>query len=233
MALQYYLIDNPMTPDPNDRRAVPVITKFYNMDDVLDQMVSRGSTVTRGEALSTMEELFLAFVTLLKDGGAINTPLVRIAPTITGVFTSDDDGFDPTRHVVNLRVTLGERLRGLSEDIPVEKVAATRNVPTPNHFEDTASKTQDDIMTPGKTGKIIGSNLKFEESEMEQGIFFIKTTDGSVTRVSENLARNKPGELIFPIPMLAPGSYRLEVRAILPGVKNIRTGALPYELVVS
>jgi hypothetical protein len=234
MPLEYFLIDNPITPDPNDRRAVPKITRFYTMEDVYDQMVSRGSTVTRGEGLSTIEEFILAITTLLKDGGAINTPLIRIAPTITGVFTSDDDAFDRSRHAVNLRITAGERLRGLSDDIPVEKVPASRNMPTLNHFEDTFSKTQDDIMTPGKTGKITGSNLKFTETEMDQGIFFIKTTDGSVTRVTENLARNKPGELIFAIPdTLTAGSYRVEVRALLTGVKSVRSGSLPYELVVS
>jgi hypothetical protein len=150
------------------------------------------------------------------------------------VFVNDDDSFDPSRHSINLRITLGERLRGIAEGIRVEKIPAVRNVPSLTHFEDVHSKTQDDVMTPGKTGKIIGTNLKFDETEMEQGIFFIKTNDGSATRVSENLARNKPRELIFNIPSaLAPGSYRLEVRSLLPGVKNIRAGALPYELIIS
>jgi hypothetical protein len=65
MALQYYLIDNPITPDPNDRRAVPVITKFFDMNDVYNQMLSRGTSITKGVALATIEELTIAFFTML------------------------------------------------------------------------------------------------------------------------------------------------------------------------
>lgn len=234
MALNYYLVDNTMTPDPNDRRAVVLPRQSFSINAIIDQMISRGSTVTKAEALSVYEELSLAMENILKEGNSINTPLFKVTPTITGVFVNDEDSFDPERHEVKLRINPGLRLRQTEAKIMVERTTGVRPQPTPIHFDDYGSETQDDIITSEKTGRITGSLLKFEESDPQQGVFFVNLANGSVKQVTGKFVKNKPGELIFSNPAgLTPGTYRLEVRAVLVGTKGIRTGTLPYELTVS
>jgi hypothetical protein len=234
MALPYYLVDNPMTPDPTDRRAVVQVGKSYTIADIIDQMISRGSTVTKAEALSVFEELGLAIENILKEGNSIKTDLFRITPTISGVFTSNEDSFDPERHEVRLRINPGLRLRETENKISVERTNGIRPQPTPIHFDDYGSETQDDLATAGKTGRITGSLLKFDENDPLQGVFFINIANGNVKQVTGRFVKNKPGELIFSNPSdLTTGVYRLEVRALLTGNKNLRAGSLPYELTVS
>jgi hypothetical protein len=234
MALTYYLVDNPMTPDPNDRRAVVLVRQSYTITDIIDQMISRGSTVTKAEALSVFEELSLAMENTLKEGNSIKTDLFKIIPTISGVFANDEDSFDPERHEIRLRINPGLRLRETENKITVERTTGIRPQPTPIHFDDYGSETQDDLATAGKTGRITGSLLKFDDNDPLQGVFFINVANGNVKQVTGKFVKNKPGELIFANPSdLTTGVYRLEVRAILPGTKNLRTGTLSYELTVS
>lgn len=112
MPLKYALFDNPVTADPTDRMAVVQLDTTYSEDDVFARMVSRGSTVTRAEALSVLEEYALAVEQLLGEGGgSIATPLFVLTLSIVGVFTSEDDSFDPARHQVKICITPGVRLR--------------------------------------------------------------------------------------------------------------------------
>lgn len=234
MALQYYLIDNKLRPDLNDCFAVPLPTQSLSIEDVIERMVSRGSTVTKAEALSVFEELSLAVQQLIKDGNTITTPLFNVQPRITGVFTSDQDTFDRSRHEVKLRIQPGARLKEIIDSIQVEKTTSGRREPVLAHITDSKTETKDEMLSPGGGAKIVGSLLKFDEKATEQGIFFINTANNATTKVEGKLLRHMPGELIFTIPLgLAPGTYWVEVRTLMSGNKNIRTGALPYELTVS
>jgi hypothetical protein len=234
MPLTYYLVDNTMTPDPLDRRAIVLPRQSYDIDSVIDQMISRGSTVTKAEALSVFEELSLAIENILKEGNSINTPLFKITPSISGVFINDEDSFDSSRHGVKLRIHPGLRLRQTESKITVERTTGVRPQPTLIHYDDNASNSQDDVITLGKPARVTGSLLKFDEADLQQGIFFINIGNGNATRVAGKTVKNKPGELIFTNPAdLVPGTYRLEVRAILAGTKTGRSGALPAELTVS
>jgi len=234
MPLNYYLIDNPMTPDPADRMAISVVNQAYTLEDVIDEMISRGSTVTKAEALSVFEELARAIEVLVKDGNSVNTPLFIVSPGVVGVFANDDEGFDHSRHKVKLRIRPGNRLRLMEDNITVEKITMERAQPVLLHFHDNTSESQDEVITPGGGAKIVGSLLKFEENDTQQGIFFVNIGNGAVNRVTGKLLRNKPGELIFLIPSNLPEStYKVEVRTIFKGSKTLRTGTLPYELTLS
>lgn len=232
--IKYALFENSMTSDPSDRVAVTQINQSLTLEEVFEQMSSRGSTVTRAEALSVFEELCLAIVQLVKAGNSVNTPLFNISPSISGVFDGDDDTFDASRHKVKLRINPGSRLREVERQISVEKVSAERPQPTPLRFYDNTSESQDDVITPGGGARLVGTLLKYDEDDTQQGIFFVNTSTSAATRVNGKLLRNKPGELIFVIPNeLVPGAYRMDVRTVMKGTKALRTGALPYELTVA
>jgi hypothetical protein len=233
MSLQFYLVPNQITDSDNDFRAVSKSTQNYTIEDVYDLMTRQGSTITKAEALAAFEEIVQGIISLVKEGNSVVTPLVNIGSRVAGVFNGDDDSFDKSRHSIRITVNPGSRLRKVSEMISVSKVASVERQPSPLHFIDSSSDSQDDIVTPTGGARITGSLLKHDPEDPEQGIFFVNSSDGSEVRVDSSLLRNKPGELIFINPELPAGEYRLEIRSLLDGTTAIRTGSLSNILTVS
>ncbi len=93
------------------------------------------------------------------------------------------------------------------------------------------SGERNSVLTAGGMGQLTGHRLKFDPADANQGIFFV-AEDNSATRV-EIVGRNKPGDLMFTVPALSPSDYRAEVRVIMSGGVQIRTGALLAMLTVS
>ena len=223
--IKYSLFENNLTPDPDDQLAVvqPISTK--SMEDVVDQMISRGSTVTKAEALSVMEEFALALIQIVKDGHNVTTPLFNMAVSIKGTFANASDAFDSTRHTVKVRLLPGRRLKDAVNKVKVEKVQATKPLPVLQSFKDVTSKTESDTLTPGGVGHILGSVLKFDAADATQGVFFT-ALNGTVTKV-ETVVEAIPSKIIFVIPAtLTAGEYSLSVRTLLLNTKDIREGYL-------
>lgn len=233
MALQFYLVPNLMTADPNDHMAVTVSGKSYTIEDVYDEMTHEGSTVTKAEALASFEEIVRGIIRLASEGKSIVTPLVNISPRVVGVFNNENDGFDRSRHQVKLRVSIGSRLREVEGKISVEKTAPKERQPVLVNYHDAGSETQNEVLTPSGGARITGNLLKFDESAADQGIFFVNTATGAATKVPTKPLKNKPGELIFMNPALAPGNYKLEVRAKLKDNSQLKTGVLDEVLTIS
>jgi hypothetical protein len=59
MPLRYGLVENQLTSDPDDYMAVTLDNYTKGIDDIVERMISRGSTVTTAEALGTLEEFKL------------------------------------------------------------------------------------------------------------------------------------------------------------------------------
>ncbi len=89
MPLKYALLDNRLTEDPSDYAARVQNLESKSIDDIIDVMIGRGSTVTRAEALSVLEEYSAALEQLLRDGHSINTPLFNLIPLSDAFFESD------------------------------------------------------------------------------------------------------------------------------------------------
>ena len=232
MSLEYYLIPNRMTDNPNDYCAISRNIGSYDMDDVYDQMTREGSTITKAEALAAFEEITRAIISILERGHKVVTPFVNITTSVNGVFDGKKDSFDDSRHRISLNINSGIRLRDLSSSITPTKVRKSEPTPIIDDIYDNVSETENNLLTPGEGARISGDLLKYDEEDNQQGIFFIHTEDGTEHRVERSLLRNMPKELIFTLPDLPAGEYRLEVRSILPGTSNIRVDSLSGPLTV-
>jgi hypothetical protein len=202
-----------------------------SQEDVIDLMIGRGSTVTKAEALSVLEEYASAIVQLLKEGYSINTPIFNLSPSIKGVFTSADQSFTPSVHSVKINIAPGARLREVGPMVSVEKVKGASPQPTPEYLDDLGSGTRNEMLTVGNIAQLKGSRLKFDETDPAQGIFLIDASRGE-TQV-KTIARNKPAQVDFLVPPLAPGEYQLEVRAMIYKGKEIKKGILSATLTVN
>ncbi|MFV0378812.1 MAG: DUF4469 domain-containing protein [Mangrovibacterium sp.] len=120
----------------------------------------------------------------------------------------------------------------MAQDVSVSRVQGTSPQPDPLYLDDLGSGARNDTLTPGNIAQLKGSRLKFDPADVLQGIFIQSTNGVSETRV-HIVSNNKPSQLDFLIPPLAPGLYRLEVRAILYKTSSLRKGSLPVELTVA
>lgn len=230
MSLKIALFENHLTSDPNDYMAVVQDLQSKTQEDVIDQMIGRGSTVTKAEALSVMEEYAASIEQLLKDGFSINTPLFNLSPSVKGVFSGPEENFNPTVHSVKINITTGTRLNSIGQQVIVERVKGSLPKPDPEYLYDHGSDTRNEVLTPGNIAQIRGSRLKFDPTDPQQGIFII-AADNTETKAT-TVSRNMPSQLDFLVPPLAAGEYRVEIRTILYKNKELRKSALSHLLTV-
>ena len=222
-----------MTPAPDDYVAHVRPVGTGGIDEIIERMIQRGSTVTRADIVGVLEEYHATIEEMLLDGMNVTTPLANFSVSIRGVFNGADDRFDPARHRLRAVVRAGARLRkALQERGQAVKEDAVKPAPNPVDYIDLISGERNSTLTPGGMGRIIGNRLKFDPTDPQQGIFFI-AEDGTEWRVA-TVGRNVPGELLFLVPDdLTAGAYRLEVRTIFRGRRHVRKGMLDATLVVS
>lgn len=229
MALRYALTENLLTADPNDYMAVTTDNPTAGINDIVDRMISRGSTVTKAEALGVLEEFNQAVADLLKTGSNINTELFTIYPTISGVFNSSGEAFNANKHAINLKMRTGNRLKDIHRAIVLERVEGNVYKPVIQVVADLKSGAVNDTVSIGQILSVKGSLLKISEEEAQAGIFFI-ASGGAETRVTQ-IVTNKPGELLFFVPAnVLPGACVIEIRTIVPGRKGMSVARSPFEL---
>ena len=228
--LKYFLILNKLSSTtPNIYRAQPVSAGSKNEEDLIDYMIDRGSTVTKAESKAMLEEYGAAIIFFLKQGFTINTDLFKLIFSISGVFTDKNDSFDPSRHQININVSVGSRMDNVPQMIKVEKMAPPRFAPAPEDLLDVASNTENSTLTPGGAVRLTGKDMKINPDVPEQGIYLV---NGTQTTKVETFVTNRPSELVFVLPAtLAAGDYTLEVRGEINSVT--RTGALEAALKVA
>lgn len=232
MKLKYGLVSNELTPDPNDQRAVVYVDIVKTLEDIVDEMIGRGSTITKAEAMSTMEEYYRAVAIFLGQGCTVSTPAYNITPVIKGVFEDDDERFNPGKHELYLNIRPNTRLKEAAKNIAVEYVESDGQQPRIKKLYDLVSETTSKQITPGGIAHLKGKLLKFDPADVQQGIFFKNGTQETKADV-KTVARNMPGELIFVAPAnLKTGTYQVEVRTVLHGSKKLKTAKLEEQIQV-
>lgn len=230
MPISYVLRENRMTEDPNDYMATVISNQSVELDEVINRMTKRGSTVTRADILSVLEDFESAVESIIQDGFNVITPFANFRVGIRGVFNGSTDSFDNSRHQILPLINAGKKLKTFCQQnlSPVKSEASIKN-PILLEFFDHNTGERNSVLTRGSIGGIIGHRLKFDIEDPQQGIFLI-SEDGMETRITV-VGMNKPSQLMFSLPASLPiGNYTLEVRVLLSN--SIRSGSLPETLSV-
>lgn len=232
MPINYSLFENNLTSDPDDYMAMVQPVGTADLDVIIERMIKQGSTVTKADTLSVLEDYFTAVESMILEGMNVTTPIANFGASIRGVFNGQTDSFNKARHQITPTVNPGKRLRAImaQKGQPVKR-EASKPAPNPLAYLDLASDTRNGTLTPGGMGQVTGHRLKFDAADPAQGVFFVDES-GTAAR-AETYGRNKPAELLFMVPAsLAVGDYTLEVRAVF-AADGPRSGALPVTLAVS
>ena len=212
--LKYYLIENPLAKDQNNFVALVSSPETKTLDQVLDTMIAEGTGLTRPQALAYFEKLTQTVLGFLKDGHCVSTPLFKVRPTISGIFKSNQDSFDTTRHKVNARLLPGDKLSKLTADFYMQKCDIQVFQPLLKKFTDAATTQVDAVATPGGIGTLNGNHLYFDKENLELGVFFVPTNNPETAIRAMIYSRIFPKELSFCIPPLEPGEYRVMVKTL-------------------
>ena len=233
--LKYSLRENLLTPAPDDYMAQVQDVRSYTLDEIIDLMMEKGTTLTRADVAATLQVYGEVCSSLIKDGAALNTPLMNTALSISGVFNGANDIFDKKRHTVNLNITAGTLLRDAVTKVKCEKTEAASTDPYITEVADIVSGKVNEVLTKGGVVQLTGSRLKFKADDTAQGIFFVPET-GNPVRASV-IAENKPARVMAIIPADLPaGTYYIEVRSKHSGggkpLKAVKAGRFAKPLTV-
>ena len=225
--LKYSLRENLLTPAPDDYMAQAQDVRSYTLDEIIDLMMDKGTTITRADVAATLQVYGEVCASLVKDGSAVNTPLMNTALSISGVFNGAADAFDKKRHTINLNLTAGTLLRDAVTKVKCEKTESAGTDPYITEVTDIVSGKVNEVLTKGGVVQLVGSRLKFDAKDAAQGIFFVPET-GEAVRATV-IAENKPARLMAIIPAgLKAGTYYIEVRTKISSspkpLKNVKTG---------
>ena len=233
--LKYSLRENLLTPAPDDYMAQVTDVRSYTLDEIIDLMMDKGTTLTRADVAATLQVYGEVCSSLIKDGAALNTPLMNTSMSISGVFDGANDSFDKKRHTVNLNITAGILLRDVLPKIKCEKTEGASTDPYITEVTDIVTGTVNTTLTKGGVVQLVGARLKFDAKDTAQGIFFVPET-GEAVRAAV-IAENKPARLMAIIPAdLAAGTYYIEVRSKHSGggkpLKAVKAGRFAKPLTV-
>ena len=233
--LKYALRENLLTAAPDDFMAQVQDVRSYTLDEIIDAMMQKGSTLTRADVAAVLQIYDEVCAAVIADGSALNTPLMNTSLSISGVFNGANDAFDKKRHTVNLNITAGTALKAALGKIKCEKTGTVSTDPYLSEVKDIVSGKVNELLTKGGVVQITGSKLKFDQKDTAQGIFFVPET-GEAVRATV-IAENKPARLMAIIPAdLAAGTYYIEVRSKHSGggkpLKAVKAGRFAKPLTV-
>lgn len=212
MSIKFYLIDNKLTPDPRDRRAVVVSGGNRTLEDVIDEAADSGTMVTKTDIAAVAGIMFKVMAKMLSQGYTITTPLVNMRPSIKGAFANEGSSFDPAEHEVLVRYVMGPLMKEYMAKTEVEKIEGSNKVPRIGEFLDETSGSLESEITPGGMVVMKGSRIAVNPSMSDEGYYFIDAS-GAETKV-DRIAKSTATEVIFKIPdTLSQGIYTFMVRA--------------------
>ncbi len=234
MSLKYSLTENLLTAEADDYSARPQDVKSNDLENIITQMLEKGSTITRADILAVLNNFFEVAGTITASGETINTDLFKTNLSITGVFAGATDTFDKGRHRIKVNMNAGRILKEAATKIQVEKITVPEAIPHILEVKDSVSNSVNEHITSGGVLEITGSLLKIEGESSDNGVFLV-SGDGTKNKII-TLVDNKPARLFVILPSLSSGEYTLQVTTQYngggSGLRNPRTGIFNKPLTV-
>lgn len=233
--IKYSLRENLLTAEPDDYMAQITDAQVYTMEDIIERMTRRGTTVTRTDIHAIMNLYREECEAIIEEGGQLNTPLVNTSASISGVFNGAGDSFDKNRHSLKLNISAGTALRDAIGKAKVQKVEGSSTDPYIAGVTDKITGSTAEIKA-GSAMELTGSRLKFDAADEEQGVFAVPA-DGAEKRCT-SVIENKPARVIVLLdPQIPAGEFTVEVRTRIKGssaqLKSIKIGRYRKTLTAS
>ncbi|WP_374458498.1 DNA-binding domain-containing protein [Chryseobacterium taeanense] len=212
--IKAYLYDNTLTKDnPNDFIARTASERSLSVKQICEAAASRGGADVSASAMEHATELFLKEMAYqLCDGFSVNTGYFTASTTIRGVFDSPSESFNKDKHSIIFQFNQGEKLRAEISNIEVDILGVAEASSVILQVTDMKSSSVNDLLTPARNLKIVGSKIKVAGDDPSVGIYFVDAATQARTKVDpSDIVTNNPSEVMVVIPELPSGTYNLEI----------------------
>jgi len=214
--LQYTLVENLLTPAPNDYMAQSVNVRSYTLAEIIRRVLSRNTGLSEAQLTASINEFIEEVGLITEEGDTVNTPLVNTNLSVSGVFDSAADNYDGKRHRTKINTNAGARLTTALTKVKPQKTDVAEPLPHILEVKDIVSDTINETLTPGGVLQLRGSRLKFLPAEAGNGVFLIN--EQGAERQLTVVAENKPARIMVLLPTdLANERYWVEVRTTWSG----------------
>ncbi|MGL4985967.1 MAG: DNA-binding domain-containing protein [Treponemataceae bacterium] len=186
----------------------------YSMEKIVQLMAKRGTTVTETDINAVMNVYRDVIVDLIQEGIGIEHEVFSANYSISGTFDSEDDIFDHKRHHIKCNIHPTSLIRERLTKIETHKVKANNSDPYITLVIDSKSGQENTIATPDEFIKIKGSNLKFDNSDPKQGVFFIIPNVTTVRIEQVESTTDSLAHVRLPKD-IEQGEYLVEIRTML------------------
>ena len=189
-------------------------------DDIVDDIVSNGSSLSKEEISRTWRLINNAVTCRLADGISVDTGLGLLRPSVTGSFDSAADEFNRKRNAITVQYRPARQLQEVMDSLT--PVIAQGNHVFPEItgvWDKSLPSEQEGFLRAGGFFSIRGKNIMVadedgaDEKASRVGLYFDNLDDAekSVRLVPSQIYHNAAGLLEGIIPQLADGRYRVRV----------------------
>jgi hypothetical protein len=159
--LDYVLLENLLTQlDLGDYRAQVVNVVSKTQKEIIDRIMHIGAGVIRSDITSILEAYKQVICEIVEEGGAVTTELFNIFPSISGVFTSITDSYDPAHHHVHANLHAGIALREARLKVKPKKVSGGLIELSVLAVTDVNTGSLNNLLTPNRNLHIAGQKIK-------------------------------------------------------------------------
>ena len=228
--IKYYLVENLLNTEGTNYLAKAVETERYDINQIVQQMLKRGSSMTEADIRAVLHIFFDVVKTAITEGKSINTELFSTKPSITGVFQDMNDIFNVEEHKLHINLRAGKLLMEAIKEAHLEKVATPIGTRSIREVKDLKTGSINDIITPGRVIEIYGDKIKLIGDNIIKGL--ILTKSGGSSYEFTDIISNEPKRIIAQMPdNLKPGNYKLYIETKFSGttkpLKSYMT--IPYD----
>ena len=200
--------------------------------DVIRRALQRGTTFTESDLDGAWDLLEATGIDCVLDGWNVAMPCGTLQVNMRGTYEGYQDRYDRKRHSVSVQFRTSNHVRKqIKNNAQLKRIDPHDLRPLLVAFLDVNTGRYDQVLSPGRTGRIFGDRLKFDPHDRRQGVFIVGA-DRNVTPVEE-VPENTPRSLILLIPPLPIGCYKLAVRASYGGSEDLAVGVLDHVLRVA
>jgi hypothetical protein len=214
----FYLIDNMLTHDENDKIAKVRSRKTKTLDDIAERIVKERTEYRKETILNILAMANSVKLDFIAQGEMINDGLVIFEPAVTGNFNGITE-FDETLHSCVVNVHAGndihrmlKQVKGVYSGLTVENGGAEIT-----GISDTATGLTNGVVTPGKTVTVTGKKIRVVPQEGETAascITFAKIGTQEIITQQDAPVINDPSKIVIQLPSLPAGEYLLTLKTL-------------------
>lgn len=154
-------------------------------------------------------------IAYLCKGKCIETPIGTFRPSVKGTIASKSDDFNhrvsTNDHSVRIKFRVHKDLSSkVAANIRINRLSGSTTLMPEPEAVSTKYRPEGEAFQAHDMIKLIGEDLKFDEEQIDEGIF-LENEAGVELRINHYHA-NTPKQLLFVLPPVDAGSYTLHVR---------------------